>query len=131
MKYYNAATTKAPGHLLLNVEEVSEDDHFYKLYKAQIRRNKLTSRAKAEAHDVTGSVAWTEKGKMYKASSTGSFEWNPLNPGEIGYSSGINWGTAYFCSLEEAENWSRELSGRRDKPLYDALGDVWSVHYHY
>ena len=130
MMYYNAATMSAPGHMLLNIEAVSEEDHFYPLYKTQIRRNKLTTRARAEAYDVTGPVAWMEKGKMYKASSKGSFEWEALKPGEHKCISGINWATEYFCTKDEATAWADGLKHRHDQPSYEALGDVWGVHFH-
>lgn len=130
MMYYNATTMSAPGHLLLNVEEVSEEDHFYPLYKAQIRRNKLTSRERAEDYDVTGTVAWLEKGKMYKASSKGSFEWKAIKPGEHKSIDGINWATEYFCTKEEATVWAKGINNRHDQPSYEELGNVWGVHFH-
>lgn len=128
--YYNAATMSAPGHLLLNVVETSKDDVFYSLRMHQVKTNKLTSREKAEAYDISGSVSWLEKGKLYTATSIGSFEWQPLNPGEHKCISGINWATEYFCTKDEATAWADGLKHRHDQPSYEALGDVWGVHFH-
>lgn len=124
MKYYNASTRQNPGHLILGKLAITPDDHFYRLaeYTAKVNYEE------AMAYDCTGAISWYENGVLYKAESIGSFEWYPLEAGESGEASGINWSDKYFCTYEEAIAWSPKT--RHDEPRYNELGDVWYVHYH-
>lgn len=124
-------TTRTPYNYMAGIHDVTDDD-FACFYK----RRAKASMAEAEQLDICRHVWWYDGDRLMQSHMTGASFWRPVTDAENGlHVSGINWGTQYFLTEEAATRFREAIvSPERYQvgwPAYDAIGDVWSVHYHY
>ena len=126
--FYNAETRpNAPHRFCTDNKIVLPDDPWYKFRheNAYVDFDTMMSEC-----DYAGSAYYWEDNYLHCVYMRQPFEFVAVS-GNSSHDGGINWGTAYFCTKEEAETFWHKLHGQRDEIQYNAEYDVYSIHYHY
>lgn len=124
-------TTRTPYSYMTHPVDVTDDD-FACLHKRRAKANI----DEVKQLDISGHVWWYDGDRLLQSHMTGASFWKPVEDAENGlHEAGINWGTQHFLTEEAAIKFREDLISTKHsqvgQPEYDAIGDTWSIHYHY
>lgn len=126
--FYNAATRpNTPCRFCTGDQIVTPDSPLYRFSYEEAYADFSTMMSEC---DYAGSAYYWNGNDLHCVYMRQPFEFVAVGE-HNGHDAGMNWGTEYFCTKEEAEVFWNKLHGQRDDIRYDTKYDVYSIHYHY
>lgn len=131
--HYNPTTRPQFPQTLIYDEGVERpEDLHYHFHSVVDYKFTFSNRTEVLARNATGPAWWFEDGELHKGRTVGSWDFAPVTEeSQPVFAGGINWGNAYFVTVEDAQEWLIKQSICDYDIRYEELGDVWCVHYHY